>query len=455
MKKKKVFYYTSLSLTIIILLFISISTNRYTEFSTENVVDSIKIFSTDPLNGRLAGSSENDMTTNIIEATFKENKIDKLSNDYLQSFNTVCPSPTNTDPYLKIFSNSKEIASFKYGVDFKEDMINFKNNTFSFSINDKIKALTSYIDVQTKNNHILLYVPENNNFDFRSSFHSEFEYDAVVLITEESKTKILDNIKKGNTVSIHIPFKNEEKEINNIVGVIHGTNPFNSPLIITAHFDHLGTDALGNHYGGALDNASGISFLLELQRHLSSLIKPNRDIIFVALNAEEFGLLGSKYFAENIDFDLEDAEVINFDMVGVEDFPISFTQSKSFENYDSELLNSLEEICLDLDTDFNVRYEDSSDHASFNNLNIDSLTISHSDVSKIHTPDDTVEYISEEAISSVYTVVNKKIINCCYPSFIFIIYSTLFLRFIQLVLLLLIVVPIILKTRAIYLLNKM
>ena len=67
-----------------------------------------------------------------------------------------------------------------------------------------------------------------------------------------------------------------------------------SPLIITAHFDHLGTRWLGNKYGGALDNASGTSFILNYKEAFPPYAKPERDIIFVALNAEEFGLLRLK-----------------------------------------------------------------------------------------------------------------------------------------------------------------
>ena len=46
--------------------------------------------------------------------------------------------------------------------------------------------------------------------------------------------------------------------------------------------------------------------------------KPKRSIIFVALNAEELGLKGSSFFAENNYFDIKNSKVINFDMIGVE-----------------------------------------------------------------------------------------------------------------------------------------
>ncbi|MDZ4957204.1 M28 family peptidase, partial [Clostridium perfringens] len=138
-------------------------------------------------------------------------------------------------------------------------------------------------------------------------------------------------------------------------------------------------------YCGALDNASGTAFLLEIQRTLASYGTPKRDIIFAALNAEEFGLLGSKNFAEsNID-KLKGAEVINFDMIGSDGYPLTLMLGASYKDKDSELLKSVEKISKKNNVSTNVVYEDSSDHASFNNLGIDALSFCHSDMSKIHT----------------------------------------------------------------------
>ena len=97
--------------------------------------------------------------------------------------------------------------------------------------------------------------------------------------------------------------------------------------MIGAHFDHLGYG--GPHSGsldinyreihnGADDNASGVAGMLELASKLSlNRDKLNRSIIFVGFNAEEQGILGSKYFVENFPSSKQNIiTMINMDMIG-------------------------------------------------------------------------------------------------------------------------------------------
>ncbi|WP_195986285.1 M28 family metallopeptidase [Clostridium sp. D53t1_180928_C8] len=438
--KKKIIYFSLLSITSFLLLFTIYLNNTYSPFDSSNVRNNIYVLSSDTLAGRLAGSTENSMTGDIIKNRFKNSGLTTLNNDgnYSQNFNTICPVITNTSPYLKIESNGEIEEELKYGVDFKEDMINFKNNTFYFSASDKINSYLAYMEVSCADGNFLIYVPKDNNFSFRSSFFSDFAKDAVIMVSNSTFEKISNGLKEGKQISIHIPFEEEEKTISNIVGVINGSNSSLPPFIITAHYDHLGKDGLGNTYSGALDNASGSSFLLELSRSLATYGKPERDIIFVALNAEEFGLLGSKAFAESNLFNIQDSKVINFDMIGSADYPISFMQGSKFKNTNSELLNSLKELCESNNVSYEVLYEDSSDHASFNNLNIDAVSFCHSDKTRIHTPSDTLEYIDTNAIDVVYSIVDKEIKNSCYSTFTRFMYSSKSLLLISIMLILLI-----------------
>lgn len=94
-------------------------------------------------------------------------------------------------------------------------------------------------------------------------------------------------------------------ETNNIIGKIEGSDPSlkNQYLIFSAHYDHFGIGIPINGdsiYNGALDNASGTSLMLNLAEAFSSLKeKPRRSLLFAAVAAEEQGLLGSKYYANN------------------------------------------------------------------------------------------------------------------------------------------------------------
>jgi Zn-dependent M28 family amino/carboxypeptidase len=89
----------------------------------------------------------------------------------------------------------------------------------------------------------------------------------------------------------------------NIVGRIPGSKYPDETLIYSAHWDHLGVgqpDAKGDRiYNGAVDNADGISVLLEMARAFASGPKPERSVVFLAVTAEERGLLGSEYYGAN------------------------------------------------------------------------------------------------------------------------------------------------------------
>ncbi|MCQ2969418.1 MAG: M28 family metallopeptidase, partial [Clostridium sp.] len=256
-----------------------------------------------------------------------------------------------------------------------------------------------------------------------SSFMSELRFDLVIAISSNGYNKIIDALRNGKTLTTYIPFKNKDDKLVNIQGFIEGSNSSLPPLILTAHFDHLGSDSQNNIYYGALDNASGTSFLLELANTLSTFSKPKRSIIFVALNAEELGLKGSSFFVENNYFDIKNSKVINFDMIGAKNCPITFIQGTSFKGNSSNILTSLSNICSKNSVDYIVKYENSSDHASFNDLGIDALTICHNDTSNIHTPTDTVDYIDAESINTVYKIVNKEIKKDCYNPVTTFIYS--------------------------------
>jgi Zn-dependent M28 family amino/carboxypeptidase len=89
----------------------------------------------------------------------------------------------------------------------------------------------------------------------------------------------------------------------NVVGVLPGSTRPDEYVVLTAHWDHLGRalafsgDAIFN---GAVDNATGTAGLLELARAFGEVTPaPERSVLFVAFTGEEYGLLGSEYFAEH------------------------------------------------------------------------------------------------------------------------------------------------------------
>jgi Zn-dependent M28 family amino/carboxypeptidase len=109
----------------------------------------------------------------------------------------------------------------------------------------------------------------------------------------------------------------------NVIAKLEGSDPRlkDEYVIYTAHWDHFGIslpDAKGDKiYNGALDNASGCAVVLELARAFKALPKaPARSLLFLFVTAEEKGLIGSKYYAENPIYPLAKTVAnINIDVV--------------------------------------------------------------------------------------------------------------------------------------------
>ena len=99
----------------------------------------------------------------------------------------------------------------------------------------------------------------------------------------------------------------------NVIGVIPGTRVSDRYIVITAHYDHVGTND-GQIYNGADDNASGVATMLALAAELKRQA-PEHSVIIVALDGEEHGLLGAKHFVEAPPVPLESIAMnLNFDM---------------------------------------------------------------------------------------------------------------------------------------------
>lgn len=106
----------------------------------------------------------------------------------------------------------------------------------------------------------------------------------------------------------------------NVVAMIEGSERPDEYIIYTAHWDHLGygtPDEFGDSlYNGALDNASGTAALLALAKAFKESGQTERSVVFLSVTAEEQGLWGSAYYAENPIFPKEKT-VANINMDGI------------------------------------------------------------------------------------------------------------------------------------------
>jgi Zn-dependent M28 family amino/carboxypeptidase len=130
---------------------------------------------------------------------------------------------------------------------------------------------------------------------------------------------------KPLNLNASVQLKNTVRTSNsrNVVAKLPGEKTPDEAIIYTAHWDHLGVNpnAEGEDhiFNGAVDNATGTAGLLAMARQAMLLPeKPDRSLVFVAVTAEESGLLGSKYYAENPVVPLDKTVAgINFDALGV------------------------------------------------------------------------------------------------------------------------------------------
>ena len=95
----------------------------------------------------------------------------------------------------------------------------------------------------------------------------------------------------------------EQVTSSNVIGVLEGRSRPDEWVIYTAHWDHLGIglpDAEGDSiFNGAVDNAGGVAQLIEIARAFAQVKRTQRSVAFLFTAAEEKGLLGSEYYADN------------------------------------------------------------------------------------------------------------------------------------------------------------
>lgn len=120
-------------------------------------------------------------------------------------------------------------------------------------------------------------------------------------------------------------FRYDTLVVRNVVGMIPATIESDEYIIVGAHYDHLGR--LGHSiYPGADDNASGVTCLLSLAKIFATMKEdgkgPHKNIIFVAFDGKELGLLGSDYFVKHLGIPRNKVTaMVNIDMIGTDLVP--------------------------------------------------------------------------------------------------------------------------------------
>ncbi|WP_442712825.1 M28 family metallopeptidase [Xanthomonas citri] len=148
---------------------------------------------------------------------------------------------------------------------------------------------------------------------------------------------------KGQRLSASYQVKSDVITSHNVVARLEGSKHPDETVIYSAHWDHIGVgkpDARGDTiFNGALDNASGTAALLELARGFAKGPTPERSVVFLAVTAEEKGLLGSEFYASKPLYPLDTTvAVINMDGMN------PFVPSRDFGIYGTAKLELLDQL---------------------------------------------------------------------------------------------------------------
>jgi len=205
--------------------------------------------------------------------------------------------------------------------------------------------------------------------------------------------------------------------LTNVIGVIPGTDPNfkDSPVVISAHYDHLGLGWPDVHAGdegkihpGADDNASGISILIELARTMAKTMKPKRTIIFIATSGEEAGLIGSRYFVVHRKefFKDEIFADINLDTDGsLFDKKILVLNGNTAKDWKYIFMGT--DYTTGIKTDVIEKQLDASDQMAFIEQGIPAVQLFAGATENYHRPTDTYDKIDGKGLVKVATVTKE------------------------------------------------
>ena len=210
----------------------------------------------------------------------------------------------------------------------------------------------------------------------------------AVAISQEDGGTLKSLVEDGPvTATINLVYTEESR---NVIADKPGTADDGRVVVLGGHYDTVPS------VPGANDNGSGIATLLTIAREIADREYPFT-VRFIAFGAEELGLRGSQHYVDQ----LSDEEIkstvamMNFDALG--SGPTTATLGTL------SLQQMVETYAEEQGIDIRIRYTmdwGSSDHAPFNEAGISHIFFLGEDFSRIHTPDDKLEFVETELLGS-------------------------------------------------------
>ncbi|MCP4218921.1 MAG: M20/M25/M40 family metallo-hydrolase, partial [bacterium] len=207
--------------------------------------------------------------------------------------------------------------------------------------------------------------------------------------------------------------------LKNVIAKIPGTNPAlkNRPVILCAHYDHLGLGWPDVHKGdegkihpGADDNASGVAVMLELAHTLGKSLEPQRPLVFIAFTGEENGLMGSTHYVKKqIEKGSAIMAAVNLDTVGrlPDKTPYMVIGSSSAREWKYIFMG----IGFTIGVESRMAQQlDSSDQTAFIRAGIPAVHLFSGPHADYHRPTDTIDKIIPAGLVKIASATREAIL---------------------------------------------
>lgn len=449
---------------------------KYAETITaEDLEEHLNILASDALEGRETGERGQKMAAAYLEHYFKTNELDPIvnspaGNSYLQNVDLVKVQPGKT--WVKVDENTYEnyidmvytgqrnfteplktrivFAGSGNKKDYEAIDVEGKN-VMIFTDGDRIvrnKKSELAMEQGARNVFIIQAVPEQRFLMTLKMYKRYTSSGKLTLAPEErqadagyflisqamaadimntSEKNLLSAVDKADEGKYSSLLKLKSKEVTfyanqnietvqteNVLGFIEGTDKKDEYIVLTAHYDHVGTDG-EEVFNGADDDGSGTVAIMEIAQAFAMAKKdgngPRRSILIMAVSGEEKGLLGSSYYVNNPVLPLEQTITnLNLDMVGRIDDKHEDDPDYIYLIGSDKLSNELHELSekvndkysgLYLDYTYNApddpnRFYYRSDHYNFAKNNIPIIFYFNGTHADYHRPTDTVDKIEYE-----------------------------------------------------------
>lgn len=439
-------------------------------FSThpENLKSDVKTLSSSNFGGRFPGNSNHNEVINFIVDFFKINHLNSIGDTYQQPFNLYMLKyePLTLKVNNKTFIENDQF--FNSGIEFLNDYTptkivfggdgsptylnrtSIKNNLvviYKKNIHDIIKE-SHYLGKQGALGIIVVAEDDKGLAMLKRTFESMKDLHRIrkdfpdtsqhFLRLYASNQKMLKtfNCKKNlllkclneqNPELIHpvealikAPTSIKTLHTSNIAGYIKGSEKPDECIIVSAHYDHLQPKA-EYYFPGADDNASGVAGMFEMIRAFNhSGLIPKRSILFIAFSAEEYGIIGSKFYVDHPLFPLSQTKVcVNLDMIGRNDEKHSIDENYLYltgtdcsPDLHKIVMQIQNKAAINFDTTQNNSYDltnpfHNSDHINFWNHDVPTVFFISGLHADYHQPTDTYEKLN-------YDVLSKRIDAICH-----------------------------------------